>query len=166
MSIDCIQSLVNLAKEFESQLRFANSPLDRHEQTDGGRMKVRIAIGHRMGELDAAVEAVAPLGEHVARCACDLRAALWDSFQSKVQDGIKPALDELELAALTMKADEFIGPLSPSEWRKRFGGMTESTWLRRTKDGSIRLEKISSKLVKVHRDDVEKFSLSTAATRH
>lgn len=51
--------------------------------------------------------------------------------------------------------DEYVGPFSPAEWRKRFGDMSESTWRREIK--KMRVDKITAKSLRIHRDDVTRY---------
>lgn len=51
--------------------------------------------------------------------------------------------------------DDYIGPLSPAEWRKRFGNMPETTWRREKK--KMRIDEISTKFIRIHRDDVARY---------
>ncbi len=51
--------------------------------------------------------------------------------------------------------DNMEGPDSPSQWAKRFG-VSVSTFTRMRKDGEIRTETITTKRIRVHRDDVRR----------
>jgi hypothetical protein len=50
--------------------------------------------------------------------------------------------------------DEWLGPLSPAEWQKRLN-MGESTFARRRK--SMRVDEITTKSIRIHRDDVARY---------
>jgi hypothetical protein len=96
---------------------------------------------------------------------CDPHTPPWGNVKTELIDAghIWPDLANVQCRRLvhllretrTAKADEFEGPCSPAEWRKRFD-VSESTFARMRKNGELRTQPHSTKRISIHRDDVRR----------
>lgn len=74
-------------------------------------------------------------------------------------DGYTERMQEAFAGAMRDKGevDEWIGPYSPTEWQKKFD-VSQTEFYRMRKAGRVRVRKITTRKLKIHRDDVAAFS--------
>jgi hypothetical protein len=65
---------------------------------------------------------------------------------------------ELQAGRSGTGEDVWIGPQSPKEWCRQFS-FSQSTFTRHIEDGKLRVDQISTKSYRIHRDDVERYTV-------
>ena len=83
----------------------------------------------------------------------------WDNLTLPERIPYLEATLESSSVALVVKDEvkEWTAIMSPSEARQGMNKMTQSTWLRRIKDGTLVIERVSTKAVRVRMDCYDKF---------
>jgi hypothetical protein len=157
-----VEDLIEVLKELEPAICLVNSKPEPLDETDGGRLKLRIELATRWeNELLPAFEAARrnSQNEHERRAIGDLRTALAAAIISggeATTNKVFEARRDLESCPPSEpEANDYIGPFAPSEWRRRFGKMTETTWRREVK--KMRVDVITLKSLRIHRDDVARY---------